>query len=40
MTFSEPRVFEPRPALVPCGTAGNSAAVCGSPFGTVRKSFH
>ena len=40
ITFSLPRVFEPRPAFVPRGTAGNSAAVAGRPSGTVRKSFH
>jgi hypothetical protein len=35
MMFCEPLVFEPRPALVPWGTAANSAAVAGSPVGTV-----
>ena len=40
MTFSLARVFEPRPAFVPRGTAANSAAVGGRPSGTVRKSFH
>ena len=35
MMLEEPLVFEPRPALVPCGTAANSAAVDGRPAGTV-----
>jgi hypothetical protein len=35
MMFDEPRVLEPRPALVPRGTAANSAAVAGRPSGTV-----
>ena len=33
MMFVEPFVFDPRPALVPCGTAANSAAVAGKPCG-------
>ena len=28
-------LFAPRPALVPCGTAANNAAVPGKPCGTV-----
>lgn len=35
MTPSEPLVFEPRPAFVPCGAAANSAAVGARPDGTV-----
>jgi hypothetical protein len=35
MMFEEPFVFEPRPALVPRGTAANSAAVAGKPSGIV-----
>jgi len=31
MMFEEPFVFDPRPALVPCGTAAKTAAVLGSP---------
>jgi hypothetical protein len=33
--FEEALVFDPRPALVPRGTAANSAAVEGRPVGTV-----
>ena len=35
MMLEEALVLEPRPALVPCGTAANRAAVDGSPAGTV-----
>jgi hypothetical protein len=35
MMFDEPFVFAPRPALVPLGTAANTAAVGGKPAGTV-----
>lgn len=35
MMLDEPLVLEPRPALVPRGTAANRAAVEGRPVGTV-----
>ena len=35
MMFDDPLVLAPRPALVPRGTAANSAAVGGRPSGTV-----
>src|SRR5690625_2101170 len=40
MTFSEPRVFAPRPSLVPCGTAGNSARGRGKQTGIDKESLH
>jgi hypothetical protein len=40
MTLTDARTFDPRPAFVPRGTAGKTAAVGARPSGMVRKSFH